>query len=223
MKYDLIIRSGIHGCGNTLVRLILEYLVGKSKVIGTHRYIDNLEEPIDLTQYRIGIITPCRDFRSVIANTIRKRKMQPTRAGIGYVYKGFFTPMYIEFHKFRTKYPYPKNVLLLSYLRFFDNYDYLLDRLQSFLDISVSNQQRNEIKEKFSMQANKKRIDELKLKSWSDIDKTTLLHGNHIGTGEPDSWKTFFKPNLHEFITNLMNTELVEYGWEKERNKNGLV
>lgn len=214
MKYDKIIRAGIAGCGNTLIQLILQHLIGKSKIIGTHRYVNNLETPIDLSPYRIGIIMPCRDFRSVIASDIRKNKQLPTLINIERTYKQLFTPMYTEFHKFRTEYQYPEDILLLRYPLFYDNYDYLLDQLQSFLAIIITNQQRDQIKKQFSMQANKKRISQFKLNDWNDVDEKTQLHGNHIGTGEPESWKTFFPLELHNFITKLMWSELIEYQWE---------
>lgn len=211
----MIIRAGVAGCGNTLIQLVLGYILGKSRVLGTHRYVDNLETPTDLSLYKIGIVMPCRDFRSAVASAMRKRKILPTQADIGNIYNDLFMPMYTEFHKFRTQYPYSEDMLLLRYPLFFDNYDYLLDQLQDFLVISISSQQRDQIKKQFSIRATKKRIAELKLNNWSDVDKKTLLHGNHIGTGKPDSWKTFFPSELHEFITKLMWSELVEYEWEK--------
>ncbi len=222
MKYDIVIRGGVPGCGNTLVRLILECLVGKSRVIGTHRYVDRLEDPIDLTSTKVGIITPCRDFRSTLASQMRKRGIPPTHKTIINMYQDHFVLVYTEFHKFRTQYPYPKDVLLLRYPLFYKNNDYLLDQLQDFLAITISEQQRSHIKKQFSIQAIQKKIVKLGLKDWADIDEETLLHGNHIGNGRPDSWKTFFNPRLRKFVTELMWPELVEYGWEKE-DENDLV
>lgn len=215
MKYGIIIRGGIPGCGNTLVRLILEYLIGKSKVIGTHRYVDRLEDPIDLTLSKVGIIIPYRDFRSALASQMRKRRILPTYDTTIRIYEHDFIPAYTEFHKFRIQYPHPENVLLLRYPLFYKNTDYLLDQLQNFLAIAISEQQRSQIKEQFSIQTIQKKIVKLGLKDWTDVDKETLLHGNHIGNGRPDSWKTFFPPELHKLVTKLMWQKLVEYDWEK--------
>lgn len=218
MKYDHIVRAGICGSGNTLVRLILAYLLGDSKITGTHRYIDNLEEPITTISDKIGIIIPYRDFRSIIASEIRKRRQSPIESNIKTTYKHFFTPQYKEFHKFRTDYYRKEDILWLVYARFFENYEYIADQLQSFLSITITQQQRHQIKQLFSLQANKRRILQLKLRNWKDLDGQTGLHGNHIGTGEPESWKTFFDYKLHEFITKLMLTELVEYGYEDKKS-----
>ncbi len=213
MKYDIVIRCGVPGCGNTLVQLILKHLVGKSKVVGTHRYLDHLEKPIDLSLYRVGIIAPYRDFRSALASQMRKRRISPTCETVQNTYRDYFISTYTEFHKFRTKYPHPEDVLLLRYPLFYNNYDYLLDQLQDFLAITVSKQQRGQIKKQFSMQANQEKIIKIGLKNWNNIDEETLLHGNHIGNGKPDSWKTFFPLELHEFVTDLMRPALCEYGW----------
>lgn len=214
MKYDQVIRAGISGSGNTLLTLILNYLLGKSKVVGTHRYIDNLEEPRSLVSNNIGIIIPCRDFRSVLANTLRRTRWAGNERNITYVYRTFFTPQYMYFNKFKTKYPHQEDVLWVMYNRFFDGYDYLIDELRDFLSIEITQDQRDEIKNSFSLQASKDKIEELQLTNWRDVDNSTQLHGNHIGTGDPESWKTFFNPELHEFITELMLTELIAYGYE---------
>ena len=218
MKYDQILRSGIGGSGNTLVRLILAYLLGDSKVVGTHRYVDDLEESITLTSGNVGIILPCRDFRSVIASTIRKRKQSPTKQMIQDTYRIFFTPQYESFHKFRTEYPRQQDILRLMYSRFFNDYDYLLDKLQDFLSITITQQQRDFVKDRFSLQSCKDRITLSQLQNWEEVDEQTRLHGNHIGTGLPESWKTFFDPALHKFVTEMMWAELVEYGYEETGN-----
>ena len=216
MKYDQVIRAGMCGSGNTLIRLILDYLLDESKVIGTHRYLDNLEIPTSLISDNIGIVIPCRDFRSVIASTMRKTRQSVSRSNIIAIYKNFFTPQYVALDKFRTKYPRQEDILWLMYNRFFHNYDYIVDKLQDFLFIDVTQEQRDQIKKSFSLRANKNRITELKLKNWENVDTHTKLHGNHIGTGAIESWKTFFKPELHEFVTELMLTELTTYGYERK-------
>ena len=193
MRFQRVIRAGVAGSGNTLVQLVLRYLLGKDMVTGTHGYIAPCGD--------VGIIITHRDCRSVLASALRKRQQEPTRNSIKTIYNNFFTPMYI---------------LDLRYPDFFDNYDYLMDQLQVFLEIKIEAIQRSRVKSEFSMDSNLKKIGSLGLKKWSEVDAETQLHGRHIGTGHPESWKTFFPEELHAFINNLMWSELVESGWEKE-------
>lgn len=236
IKYDKIIRAGINGCGNIVVEQILNYLFNQEnneldgsrpgfyrpanindRVIHTFRYLDNLEpgnscHVAGLGKLHLGVIIPNRDFRSVVASQMRKRGIIPTVATITKIYRDLFLIMYRERHKYTTIFPNPKDVLILDYRKFFGNLDYLMDKLELFLEINITDTQRLEIHQKFSLGANRKIAN--RMNNWDQMDTESGVHGKHIGTGKPDSWKTFFPSELHEFVTKLMWSELVAYGWE---------
>ena len=236
MKYDKVIRAGINGCGNIIVEQILNYLfdqtnnpIDRSKpglcrpanaddlVIHTFRYLDNLEpgnkcHVAGLTELNLGIIIPNRDFRSALASQMRKRGLPPTKNNILQIYRSLFSVMYRERHKYTTTFPNQEDVLLLDYRKFFGNLDYLMDELERFLEINITTSQRSEIHEKFSLAANREIAKGMN--NWGQMDAESGIHGRHIGTGKPESWKTFFPSGLHGFVTQIMLQELTAYGWE---------
>lgn len=236
MKYDKVIRAGINGCGNIVVEQILNFLFDQAnnqldktrpgfyrpanandRIIHTFRYIDNLEpgnrcHVAGLSKLSLGVIIPNRDFRSALASQMRKRGIVPTVATITKIYKDLFSVMYRERHRYTTDFPNQEDVLVLDYRKFFCNLDYLMDELERFLEIDITAAKRSEIHKRFSLNSNKS-ISK-KMNNWNQMDTESGIHGRHIGTGEPESWKTFFTTELHEFVTELMLSELTAYGWE---------
>lgn len=236
MKYDKIVRAGINGCGNIIVEQILNYLFDQTnnqldktrpgfhrpasvddRVIHTFRYLDNLEpgnkcHVAGLSKFHLGVIIPNRDFRSALASQMRKRGITPTTTTIMKIYQDLFLVMYRERHKYTTIFPNQEDVLVLDYRKFFGDLNYLMDELKRFLEINITDEQRLVIHQKFSIDTNRQIAQ--KMNNWSQVDTDSGIHGRHIGTGEPESWKTFFPPELHEFVTQLMWSELVAYKWE---------
>lgn len=236
MKYDKMIRAGINGCGNIVVEQILNYLFNQAnnkldesrsgfhrpanvsdRIIHTFRYIDNLEpgnscHTAGLDELHLGVIIPNRDFRSALASQMRKRGIIPTIATITKIYRDLFLIMYRERHKYTTVFPNQEDVLILDYRKFFGNLDYLMNELERFLEIDITDVQRSEVHQKFSLDVNS-RIAK-RMSNWNQMDTESGIHGKHIGTGQPESWKTFFPPELHEFVTKLMWNELITYKWE---------
>lgn len=204
MKFSKIIRSGIPGSGNTYVRQVLEYLVGKDNVIGTHSYLKG-----DNT---VGIIIPYRDFRSVLASMLRKNKLYTNRATIRLVYETSFYNAYNAIKSYKYHYKYPQNILWLQYIKFFNDVNYLLDRLQQFLAIKISASDQKYIEKHFSLKANKCIAD--RLESWETMDQESRIHGFHIGTDKPDSWKDFFSKKMQLHITELLKDELKRWEFE---------
>lgn len=217
MKFDKVVRAGINGCGNIVVEQILHYLLGKDKVISTFRYLDNLEpnnqcHVAGLEKLHLGVVIPERDFRSALASQIRKRKLSPTRANIQHIYDTLFSIMYRNRHQYTTRFPDQNDILILDYRLYFDNINYILNELQRFLEIIITVEQREEILQRFSRE-NNKRIAKT-MPNWQTVDPVSGVHGMHIGTSQPDSWKTFFPPELHEFVTDLLRPALLQYGWK---------
>ena len=199
MKYDKIIRAGIPGSGNTYIEQIIKYLLGKGRLISTHVYRTG--------KGNRGIIIPYRDFRSVMATSMRRANAsQNSKNSILNEYRTFFIKHYVAIESYKNNYKYPKNILWLPYVKFFDDIDYLLNKLQKFLEIEISISQKSHILQKFSMEKNRQIAD--KLKSFRVSDSTSQIHGCHIDTGDPDSWKQFFPEKMQVYVTNLLKTEL---------------
>ncbi len=236
MKYDKIVRAGICGCGNIVVEQVLNYLfdqnnnaIDKTKstfhrpanssdrVIHTFRYLDNLEPAnihhlSDLDKLHLGIIIPIRDFRSALASMMRKEQIPPNEQGIRHMYNSLFIHMYRQTMRYKTEYKYQEDILWLDYSKYFCNFDYLLCKLEQFLEINIDKTKKAKIAQQFDINNNKKIANTMN--SWNQIDTISGVHGRHIGIGHPESWKTFFPENLHKFVTNLMLSELTQYGWK---------
>lgn len=233
MKYDKIVRAGICGCGNIVVEQVLNYLFHQTNnvidqtkspfyrpannsdiVIHTFRYIDNLEPANrhyfrDVDKLRLGIIIPLRDFRSALASMMRKENVSPNQQGIMRIYNSLFAPMYKQTLRYKKEYKYQEDILWLDYKKYFCNFDYLLTQLEYFLDTTINIQKRLEIARNFDINQNRKIAHTMK--SWNQVDTKSGIHGKHIGTGNPDSWKTFFPKTMHEFVNKLMEPHLKEF------------
>jgi hypothetical protein len=120
--------------------------------------------------------------------------------------------MYQEMHKYITHFPHQEDILILEYSRYFNNLNYVISKLKNFLEIEITNEQKKFINEEFSIEANKKIVQTMQ--SWSQVDTTSGIHGQHIGNGRPDSWKTFFPNDIHDFVNNLMEPHLEEFDFE---------
>lgn len=231
MKYEYLLRAGLQGSGNTFIQQILIELIRREKMFNTHRYIDKIttvdhRRAVFAEDGRTGIVIPLRDFRSSICSMLRRYRIQPTESSLSRQYH-IFINFYNEFQKFRDEYENQNDILWLEYAQFFYDYEYLFDALESFLNIEIGLVQREFLKTRYSLITNKvisdilTRHDDVNYEASfeSRIDEATQMSGNHVGTGVPDSWKTFIPKELHEFITQLMWSELVEYGFENDKEK----
>lgn len=211
MKYDKILIFGIPGSGNTVIGQILRYLFNSNIIWYTHNYIDNLEDNRNIDpNINLGIIISLRDFRSVLASTMRKINLLPNIDNINEIYQTRFKPEYNNLFQYKTNYPKQENILYMDYKKSYRNFYYIFEQLENFLDIRISTEDKKSIINKFNIDANKKISDKLKI--WDMIDKTTDIHGNHIWTGEPNSWKYFFPKELHDYVTNILKSELKTLG-----------
>ena len=86
-----------------------------------------------------------------------------------------------------------KNILLLQYEEFFDNYEVIYNKLEKFLNINIDENKKIELSKKYHI-TNVKKITN-KYKTFKEYDKTTHLHGKHIS--EYDG-QTYYKKILSE-------------------------
>lgn len=71
-----------------------------------------------------------------------------------------------------------KNVLLLKYEQFFNDYNVIYDELEGFLNIKIHESKRLQITKKYNVNSVKEIIK--KYKTFAEYDKKTHLHGKHI-------------------------------------------
>lgn len=90
---------------------------------------------------------------------------------------------------------YTPKTLVLYYEKFYNNYDYIYDHLEIFLDIHIDKEKRDEITSKVSREATKKIQKGFKMFH----EKTDEhIHGHHISLDEglPCSWKKYLDFDL---------------------------
>ena len=124
-----------------------------------------------------------------ISSSILRYKLTPTDAVIKQQIKEFENNGIWTVFEIRNK----KNVLMLKYEDFVDNFENIYNKLEIFFNIKISNDTKNIINKNYNLAAVEKTISYMK--SYDDQDKKTLFHGDHIGInkGKPNFYKEFLK------------------------------
>jgi len=102
-----------------------------------------------------------------------------------------------------------KNLLLLCYERFFSDYDYTFNKLEAFFNISIGQEIRESIIDQTSLKKNKNRAE--KMKNFDEYDRESLIHGNHILTGEPGLWGEVIPLRLQKKLLSKLDNEMIFY------------
>lgn len=100
--------------------------------------------------------------------------------------------------------------LILDYSKFFDNYDYIFDEIESFFGINIDENKKKEIKKKVNREESIRKQKKLGT-SFSKMSEDTMLHGNHIW-----SQKNGYSKNLLQKEKYNQLKEILYY----EKNKN---
>lgn len=105
-----------------------------------------------------------------------------------------------------------KNILILRYELFHNNYNYIFDNLEKFLNLKISPEKRIEIQNKYNIKNLKKISKEQQhFRNW---DKKTLIHGKHISANpEPGSWKEYIPKEYHKYICSSLKKYLIGFNY----------
>jgi hypothetical protein len=89
-----------------------------------------------------------------------------------------------------------KDVLILKYENFYDNFDYLIEELERFFGLQIEPKFKEEFTSKFSRKEVSKSISNLP--KFGIYNPDTLFHGNHIGPdqGRPNSYKKYLNDKM---------------------------
>jgi hypothetical protein len=107
------------------------------------------------------------------------------------------------------------NVLALRYERFFDNFDYLFDKLEKFFNINVCDDLRANLKERYNVH-NVKEALMPKGKDFFHWDKMTRLHGQHISrfNGKSYYYDEIFSQEQVAYLKTGFANYMAEMGYE---------
>lgn len=105
-------------------------------------------------------------------------------------------------------------VLLLRYEEFSQNFDFLFDAIESFLDQPIAVATRVRLKDTYSVANVKSRIGDNQ--DFSKYDKVTQLHGRHISRfdGQPGYYKELFAPQQIAYLQKYLSFFMEEMGYE---------
>jgi len=103
-----------------------------------------------------------------------------------------------------------KNILLLQYEEFFDNYEVIYNKLEKFLNINIDENKKIELSKKYHI-TNVKKITN-KYKTIKRYDKTTHLHGKHISEydGKTDYKKILSENDIYMLKENKSLNEIIK-------------
>ena len=123
------------------------------------------------------------------------------KRGIRYVRKG-----YGRMQKYLDS---DMEMCFLRYERFKDDYDYLFDSLEPFLQIPISREMRDRVREATSFEKNKSAA--AAYGSFKDFDTATLLHGKHLGSGAVDQWRSVCPGWMQRLVERQLRDEVAFY------------
>ena len=124
-----------------------------------------------------------------------------TTRGIRYVGKG-----YARLQKYLDS---NMKMCFLRYERFKDDYEYLFDSLEPFLDISIPRERRDQVREATSFEKNKSAA--AAYSSFKEFDADTLLHGKHLGSGAIDQWRSVCPSWMQSLLETRLQNEISLY------------
>ena len=103
-----------------------------------------------------------------------------------------------------------KNILLLQYEEFFNNYEVIYNKLENFLNINIDENKKIELSKKYHITNVKKMTN--KYKTFKEYDKTTHLHVKHISEydGQTDYKKILSENDIYVLKENKSLNEIIK-------------
>jgi len=109
---------------------------------------------------------------------------------------------------------YSDEALFMCYEQYHEDFDFLLDKLEKFLDIKI----KPKLREFINKTWNKKRIKRVysdSLEAFMGYDKATEIHGQHIYKGAVGTWKEFLVEEDHCKMNEFFKDELKHWEYTK--------
>lgn len=189
----IIIYSPIR-TGSTLIFNVVRSIDNNFTIDKTHGPIRSLEKLGRGLQNSDKCIFTFRNPYDSIVSLFQCHKKEKTKENLDKFITEFnWSLMCLKHYK-------NNNFLWLKYENFKNNYQYIFDKIENYLDIKINKNKKLEIIEEFSISGVKEKIKNYK--NFWDFDKKTELHGNHISNdnGKINKWKTFFTESEKNYI-----------------------
>jgi len=109
----------------------------------------------------------------------------------------------LELHTIEyLKNSYKGEKLILQYEEFYNNYDYIFDKFESFFEFTIPVKTKDLIVAETNLAVNEKIQD--KFKDFDSHCEKSLIHGQHILSGEPDFYKNIISSENYSRLHNLL-------------------
>ena len=197
-----IIQFGPPRSGTTLLYNILKDVFPDRSVEARHYYRNKDKKFPTVVTYRNPLDS--------IASSILRYKKKPTNDVIEQQVSEFKKNGIWSVLEIREN----KNVLMLKYEDFVNNFDYIYNKLEIFFNANIYNDKRNLITKNYNIAAVEKITSYMK--SYEEQDKKTLFHGDHINInkGKPDFYKQFFSTEQISYLKNIYKDYLLVFDYE---------
>lgn len=214
---DLVIQYGFPGSGSTFVWQVLNSLF--TNVKKTHSCPEYSE--------RHKVVATIRDFRDILCTYFKRANLPVTKSSIDFLVNQHA----VEADSFKDLYRVTEvwagkdNILWLKYEDFFNDFEYLFDRIEVFFRTTLTQDQKQHARSSYSLQANQERVrqaDALCKKEgamgWLDDSWKSYtvdgINGLHITDGgSVGKWKRIIPEHLQGYVCELLEEPLKKYGY----------
>lgn len=204
-KNDSIVQFSPPRTGSTLIYNVLKEIFNNKKIL-KHHDLSIFEKKIN-----IPIVVSVRNPFDSIVSRIRI-KNEEDKLDEELISK------YIDYYvneagiKDVLEISEKKNVLILKYEDFKNNFNYIFDNLEIFFSIKIKTQLKQTIEKKYNIQNMKKIADSYN--DFSSYDTTTGVHGKHISQYNGNSYyKDFLNQKYIDQIYNNIYIRIYEEIW----------
>lgn len=218
-----ILLYAIPRSGSTLTRQVLKIIFPDKNIKFTHSYLCKLQiikklRTLNFTSF--PIVGTIRDFRDVFVS--RWGIMLSGSGDMGRFYSNpimskdeikTVSSMVLEDIKIANKYKkkYKKQMLWLRYEKFYNNFGYFIEQFQQYFNVNINQNLVNIVKNECNLEVNKKRAS--KMKNFSEWDKESEIHGDHIVNGKVNKWRNYILKEDIELVNNIFSDELINWDY----------
>jgi hypothetical protein len=213
---------GVYRSGSTAIYNICRVIDGEKAKRSTHDYVKG-NHPVIVTY---------RDFRDCLASQWRASVLSDTEKSFDEETDAFmispealywderldFTQVLEDLDKYKVDQEKGRKVLFLRYEEFFDsekgdlNFDYIFEKLESFREKEIPHLTKEYIRKELNFK--KMKSFSKKFKDFKECDSTTQIHGKHLYTGQPGTWKTLIPEECHEALNLYLGEYLRRWNYE---------
>lgn len=204
MKPFVLVQFSPPRSGSTLVYNVMRELFPGKKIFKVHTFRSMCNE--------LPVVITYRHPLDCIASSIIRYKKEPTAEEIERQIKIFNEQGFKDLVRIKDYH----NVLMLKYEEYVHDFEYIFDHFEKFFKIKISPEKRQEITDKYKIENVEKMIKGKGGDSFSDIDKKTQLHGNHISKykGASNYYEEFFSPAQIKLLKETYQDVLENFGYK---------